>query len=90
MGITPGVYESWEECKAQILGVTNARWKRFGTCEEAMQYCFESSLKVDNGMSIEYFKVIISVFKCKFVFKMPCEWIVSVFLHVSFSVVSKK
>ncbi len=34
-GVTPGVYSSWEECKAQVSGFENARYKSFGTLEEA-------------------------------------------------------
>ena len=34
-GLTPGVYDSWEECKAQIAGVKQALYKAFDTREEA-------------------------------------------------------
>lgn len=36
-GLTPGIYTSWEECKAQIAGVKQALYKAFGTREEAEQ-----------------------------------------------------
>ncbi len=34
-GQTPGIYTSWEECKAQISGVKQALYKAFDTLEEA-------------------------------------------------------
>lgn len=35
-GYQPGVYDSWEECKAQIEGFAGARYKSFPTCEDAV------------------------------------------------------
>ena len=34
-GVTPGVYNTWEECEAQIKGVKQALYKSFGTLAEA-------------------------------------------------------
>ena len=34
-GLTPGIYNSWDECKAQIAGVKQALYKAFDTLEEA-------------------------------------------------------
>ena len=34
-GLKPGVYASWEECKAQVAGFGKARYKSFPTREEA-------------------------------------------------------
>ncbi|OPZ29252.1 MAG: Ribonuclease H [Bacteroidetes bacterium ADurb.BinA174] len=34
-GVEPGVYSSWSECKAQVSGFENARYKSFATQEEA-------------------------------------------------------
>ena len=34
-GVEPGVYSSWDECKAQVSGFENARYKSFDTQEEA-------------------------------------------------------
>lgn len=34
-GIEPGIYESWEDCKVQVTGVADARYKSFDTLEEA-------------------------------------------------------
>ena len=35
-GKTPGIYEDWESCKAQVFGEDNARYKSFETKEEAI------------------------------------------------------
>ncbi len=37
-GKVPGVYRSWEECKAQVHGYSGAVYKSFSTVEEAMRY----------------------------------------------------
>lgn len=34
-GITPGVYDNWGECKAQVDGQDGAKYKSFETKEEA-------------------------------------------------------
>ncbi|MDE6099317.1 MAG: ribonuclease H family protein [Muribaculaceae bacterium] len=36
-GLSPGIYDSWEECKAQIEGVRGARYKSFSSVEEATE-----------------------------------------------------
>lgn len=36
-GLEPGVYESWEECKAQIEGVKGAKYKSFASRTQAMR-----------------------------------------------------
>ena len=33
-GITPGVYDNWGECKAQVDGQDGAKYKSFETKEE--------------------------------------------------------
>lgn len=42
VGLNPGIYDNWNECKAQIQGFPNARYKGFETIEEA-QIAFRSS-----------------------------------------------
>lgn len=37
-GRNPGIYSTWEECKAQIIGVETAKWKRFHVLQEAEEY----------------------------------------------------
>lgn len=34
-GAEPGIYRSWEECERQVKGFANAKYKSFGTEEEA-------------------------------------------------------
>ncbi|MBP3729657.1 MAG: ribonuclease H family protein [Lachnospiraceae bacterium] len=34
-----GVYESWDECRAQVEGFSSALYKSFGSREEAEAYC---------------------------------------------------
>ncbi|MCD8388495.1 MAG: ribonuclease H family protein [Bacteroidales bacterium] len=36
-GYQPGIYDTWEECKAQIDGFSGARYRAFDTCEEATE-----------------------------------------------------
>ena len=49
VGRKPGVYTDWLECKAQILGVEAARWKRFATYEEANIYCLSGPVKSETS-----------------------------------------
>ncbi|MEY8392381.1 ribonuclease H family protein [Lachnospiraceae bacterium 45-W7] len=37
-GKTPGIYNSWEECKAQVDGVSSAEYKSFKSEQEARDY----------------------------------------------------
>lgn len=37
-GKIPGVYQTWEECKEQVLGFSGARYKSFKTLEEAENF----------------------------------------------------
>ena len=37
-GKTPGIFETWEECKKQVSGYPGAIYKGFSTLEEAMEY----------------------------------------------------
>lgn len=38
VGKVPGIYNTWEECKAQIDGVSGAVYKSFSSLEEAERY----------------------------------------------------
>ncbi|MFH0893908.1 MAG: ribonuclease H family protein [Bacteroidota bacterium] len=35
MGVVPGIYASWDECKKQVVGFEAARYKSFATKQEA-------------------------------------------------------
>ncbi len=48
-GIQPGVYNTWEECRAQIDGFTGAKFKKFNNKEEAE--AFITTLSVEQGTS---------------------------------------
>ena len=37
-GITPGIYQSWTECKAMVTGYSGAEYKSFPTLQEAQKY----------------------------------------------------
>lgn len=41
-GVTPGVYNSWDECKAQVSGYDGAIYKSFPTLEQAKKAFDES------------------------------------------------
>ncbi len=43
-GLSPGIYDSWEECEAQVRGVTGARYKAFPDIESATA-AFRGSLE---------------------------------------------
>lgn len=36
-GLKPGIYKSWKDCELQIKGYQNARYKSFGSLEEAKE-----------------------------------------------------
>src|SRR5262249_17922636 len=37
-GHKPGIYQTWDECKAQVDGYSNADYKSFSTLREAQSY----------------------------------------------------
>jgi len=41
-GFSPGIYESWEDCKKQVTGVEGAKYKSFTSLTEAEQAFAES------------------------------------------------
>ena len=42
-GIKPGIYKTWDECKANVDGFPGASYKGFGTYEEAVDFMGEGS-----------------------------------------------
>lgn len=38
VGITPGIYKTWDECKSMVDGYSGAQYKSFKTMEEAKAY----------------------------------------------------
>lgn len=52
-GKTPGVYLTWEDCKAQVDGFSGADYKGFSTEEEALAYAgIETSCNGDAGKDL--------------------------------------
>jgi len=50
-GREPGIYRTWEECKAQVDGYAKAQYKGFGSLEEAEEYMgFVNTNKPDARM----------------------------------------
>ncbi|MBE6302666.1 MAG: ribonuclease H [Bacteroidales bacterium] len=48
-GLVPGVYDTWDECQAQIKGVKQALYKSFATLVEAERAYSESPYKYISG-----------------------------------------
>lgn len=48
VGKTPGIYETWDECKAQVLGFKGALFKKFSTKEQAINYLNSNNLDEKN------------------------------------------
>ena len=48
-GLVPGVYTSWDECKAQVDGFSGAEYKSFKTEEEANDYV---NIEKDNAPDV--------------------------------------
>lgn len=49
VGVKPGIYKSWNECKAQITGYQSAKYKAFKTMEEAK--------RAYKGSAVDYYGV---------------------------------
>jgi len=41
-GLNPGIYATWDECKANTQGVSHSEFKKFGTMKDALEYLKES------------------------------------------------
>lgn len=46
-GKTPGIYRTWDECKAEVHGFKNAEYKSFKTLDEAQNYMNREVLGLD-------------------------------------------
>ncbi|AFO54493.1 hypothetical protein [Rose yellow vein virus] len=38
IGRNPGIYPTWEECKQEVHGFSNARFQKFSTLEQALEF----------------------------------------------------
>ena len=58
-GKHPGIFETWEDCSAQIKGVKGAQYKSFSTFKEAKEaynsnyLSYKGKKKGDSGLSAE-------------------------------------
>ena len=53
-GHVPGIYESWNECKAQVHGYSNAKFKSFASLEEAKAFLDDTnSTRVQDCLDTE-------------------------------------
>jgi len=55
IGRKPGIYESWLECENQVKGYPKARYKKFNTSSEAIQFINEAGgvPKLQNEFSVK-------------------------------------
>lgn len=56
-GRKSGIYQTWDECKLQTLGFSNAQYKSFQTLEDAKEFLKsgqEEQMVVDEGTLIAY------------------------------------
>ena len=44
-GVVPGIYLTWDECKAQVYGYDNAKYKSFSSLEDAEEAYIENPWK---------------------------------------------
>ena len=51
-GKIPGIFNTWEECKSQIFGFSNAQYKKFSNKEEAQCWLDENSINPSINPSI--------------------------------------
>ncbi|KAG2198874.1 hypothetical protein INT47_010279 [Mucor saturninus] len=58
-GIQPGIYNTWDECKANIHGVQSAIYKKFKTKEEAAAFCSDPSSNYRSESSVTSGLVIV-------------------------------
>lgn len=49
VGRNPGIYTSWDECKAQVEGFSGCKYKGFQTKEEAVRYLNEDTILNSNN-----------------------------------------
>ena len=68
-GVKPGIYESWDDCKAQVYGFDNALYKSFGTLELAEKafdaipqehFEFDKTIRTKDIIAAAYAEEIIS------------------------------
>lgn len=63
-GSKPGIYNSWEECEAQVKGVSNAEYRGFETLKDAESYLNrsveeEKTTEEDSSIEVERFEPLV-------------------------------
>ncbi len=56
VGLVPGIYEDWEECKKNVNGYKNAKYKSYGSLDEAKKVFYSSIIfdkKNENNIEIK-------------------------------------
>lgn len=48
VGVKPGIYTNWDECKKMVTGYTGARFKKFSTEDEAKAFIEDNEVEVEN------------------------------------------
>ena len=54
VGVKPGIYTSWDECKEQVLNFENAAYKSFSSLEEAELYLKGEAKVIDSSTPKAY------------------------------------
>ena len=54
-GLNPGIYETWEECKKNVIGYSGSVYRKCKTMEEAQEFCaphrvLEKRKSVESGV----------------------------------------
>ena len=62
VGKKPGIYETWEQCKEQVDGVSGAQYKSFSTLPEAETYLLgtdaDDSVTISDELNVQVEKKI--------------------------------
>ncbi len=56
IGLVPGIYENWEECKKNVNGYKNAKYKSYVSLDEAKKAFYSSIIfdkKIENNIEIK-------------------------------------
>jgi len=53
-GKVPGIYESWDECKEQVLGYENAIYKSFSSIEDAKNFIEDKQEVINSNNPFAY------------------------------------
>lgn len=51
IGKIPGIYNTWVECEAQVKGISGAKYKSFGTIEEAEKFITEEDCSEESSLT---------------------------------------